>query len=333
MKRLLLIALGAVALMAADQAFAQNHVWDMPNEYPATSIQGEGDRRFGELLHKKSDGQIKIVHHFGGSLGFRSRDQLDAVADGAVVLANTFVPPLGGIDPIFLLSSLPFMAANAKEARLLYEVAKPYYEQVYAAHNQKLLYASPWPQSGLWGRAPADSMQALQGLKLRTYDVNGTRAFQAAGAAPIQLSWADIIPQVSTGGIDAVLTSIESGISASFDDYLKFFTQLNYDSTINMVTMNLDTWNGLSKEHQAAVIEAAKETEDYLWTEIEKVVERRYQTARERGVTVVQDVQDGYREKLRELAEPVIRAWAASAGEKGERLIAEYRARLGQAGE
>ena len=91
---------------------AQTYVWDMPNEYPATSVQGEGDRHFAELLKAKSKGDIKIVHHFGASLGFRSKDQLDAVADGAVVIANTFVPPLGGVNPIFVLSSLPFLVSK-----------------------------------------------------------------------------------------------------------------------------------------------------------------------------------------------------------------------------
>lgn len=29
-----------------------------------------------------NQGDIEIGHHFGGALGFRSKDQLDAVADG-----------------------------------------------------------------------------------------------------------------------------------------------------------------------------------------------------------------------------------------------------------
>src|SRR5690554_8016258 len=80
---------------------ADEIVWDMPNEYPATSVQGEGDVIFSSLLKEKTDGQIRIAHHFGGALGLRSKDQLDAVGDGLVQVANTFIPPLGGIDPIF----------------------------------------------------------------------------------------------------------------------------------------------------------------------------------------------------------------------------------------
>ncbi len=98
------VVAGLVCLLSAQLNAAVT--WDMPNEYPATSLQGEADVFFGEALKKASGGQIEIAHHFGGALGFKSKDQLDAVADGAVVLANTFVPTLGGVDPIFLLSAI-----------------------------------------------------------------------------------------------------------------------------------------------------------------------------------------------------------------------------------
>ncbi|MSP67260.1 MAG: hypothetical protein EXQ96_03995 [Alphaproteobacteria bacterium] len=62
--------------------------WDLPNEYAATSIFGEGDIFFANLLKEKSKGQILVTNHFGGSLGYKSKDHFDAVADGAVPLAD-----------------------------------------------------------------------------------------------------------------------------------------------------------------------------------------------------------------------------------------------------
>ena len=44
------------------------------------------------------------------ALGYKSKDQFDAVTDGAVPLADTYMGPLRGVHPIFLLSSLPFLA-------------------------------------------------------------------------------------------------------------------------------------------------------------------------------------------------------------------------------
>lgn len=322
-----LLSLSAVLSMPVQAA---PMVWDMPNEYPATSVQAEGDRYFGEQLKRESGGQIEIMHHFGGALGLKSKDQLDAVGDGAVVIANTFIPPLGGIDPIFLLSSLPFLSSNSQEARQLFEVARPEYERVLAKYNQKLLYASPWPSSGLWGKQEASTMSAVNGLKMRTYDANGTKVFRNTGSAPIQLSWADIIPQLSTGGINGVLTSIESGLSASFNDYVSHFTALNYDSTINLITMNQDAWDDLSPDLQQAVLKAAAQTEAHVWRNIDQVVSENYANARSRGVTVVETVPTEFREQLKQAAQPVLDEWVSKMGTKGEQLLSEYKTLLQQ---
>lgn len=323
--------LGFTAVLSmALPAYAASITWDMPNEYPATSVQGEGDKYFGNLLKKESKGKIEIAHHFGGALGLKSKDQLDAVGDGAVVLANTFIPPLGGIDPIFLLSSLPFLSSNTEEAKTLYEVAKPEYERVLSKYNQKLLYSSPWPSSGLWGKEALTNYEAVDNLKMRTYDANGTKVFRNAGSAPIQLSWADIVPQLSTGGIDGVLTSIEAGISGSFNDYVSHFTALNYDSTINLVTMNLDTWNDLSPELQKAVSAAAAGTEAHVWANTNNVVQETYTVARQKGLIVVENVPAGFRSKLQIAAKPVIKEWVKKMGPRGEKLLAKYRAAVGK---
>ena len=305
---------------------AKTYKWDMPNEYPGTSIQGAGDQYFSKTLNELSKGDIEIVHHFGGALGFRSKDQLDAVADGAVILANTFVPPLGGVNPIFTLSSLPFLVSTPAEAKKLYEVSKPYYDKHLAKYNQKLLYASPWPASGLWGRSAYKNLAALNGLKMRSYDINSSKVFRDAHASPVQLSWADIVPQLTTGGIDAVLTSLESGLSASFNDYTKFFTEINYDTTINMVTMNLDTWEELSAEHQQAITDASAKAEEFVWENINKAIARNHEMATSRGVTVVTDLEPGFRESMQKLAEPLIQEWVKSMGKDGEEIIATFRA-------
>ncbi|MDO5666373.1 MAG: TRAP transporter substrate-binding protein [Alcaligenaceae bacterium] len=312
----------------AGSVHAQQYKWDMPNEYPGTSIQGVGDRHFSKLLAEKSAGQIEIVHHFGGALGYKSKDQLDAVEMGAVVIANTFIPPLGGVNPIFLLSSLPFLSDNPEQANKLYQVAKPHYSEVLKDHNQILLYASPWPSSGLWGKDAYTSKDKIARLKMRSYDANGTRTFKNIGSAPIQLSWADIVPQLSTGGIEAVLTSVESGLNASFNDYTKFFTELNYDSTINLVTMNLDTFEGLSKDLQEAVMTAAQETEDYVWKNIHTAIATNYDKAKERGVTIATELDGDFKAELQSAAEPVIEEWVSRMGPKGQELLEQYRAEL-----
>lgn len=320
----------AAASFTLGGASAATIKWDMPNEYQASSIHGEGDQFFIKTLSKMSGGQIEITLHPGGSLGYKSKDQLDAVGDGAVQLADTYVGALGGINPMFLLPSLPFLTATAKEAKILYEVAKPYYDEVFAQNNQRLLYASPWPPSGIWAKKPVDSMAALKNLKIRTYDPNGTITFKAAGASPIQLSWADVAPQLGTGGIQAVLTSAEGGVNAKFWDYLNYFTEINYSMPLNMVHINLDVFNGLTPELRKAVLDAAQAASDRNWAALEQRRRNNYKTMEKHGVTVVKGVSKDYLGTLAEAGQKALDQWLAKTGEKGRKIIAEYKKRTGK---
>ena len=310
--------------MVLPGAHAADYQWDMANEYNDTSIHAEGDKLFSERLAELSDGAIEITHHFGGAIGFKSKDQLDAVGDGALPIANTYVGPLGGIEPMFLLPSLPFLAATTEEARRLYEIARPEYERIFADNNQKLLYASPWPPSGIWAGEPVAGMEDLQNLKIRTYDANGTITLRAAGAAPIQLSWADVVPQLSTGGIEAVLTSAEGGTNAKFWEHLSHFTEVNYAMPLNMVHINLDTWESLSPELQEAVLEAARAAEDHVWEAVQTRVRENYTAMEEAGMTVVTEVPDDYLAALREAGSEARADWLEKTGETGQAILDSY---------
>jgi TRAP-type C4-dicarboxylate transport system substrate-binding protein len=326
-KKIGLIIAGAMLGMAVNYANAAVK-WDMSNEYSSTSIHGEGDSYFVKRLSESSAGEFDITLHFGGSLGFKSKDHLDAVGDGAVQVADTLAAPLGGIDPVFLLSSLPFLAATPAEAKALYEVAKPYYEQVFEKNNQKLLYASPWTPSGIWANKPVNSMDALSNLKIRTYDANGTISLKAAGAAPIQLSWADVVPQLSTGGIAAVLTSADAGASGKFWEHLKYFTEINYAVPLNMVHVNLDAYNALTDDMRQKLLDAAQVTSEHNWNSL---VERRANNYKKLGankVSIVQGVPVSYLTALSDAGQEATEQWLKKTGDTGRKILAEYRTRL-----
>jgi len=106
-------------------------------------------------------------------------------------MADSVAGALGDENPFFLISSLPFVAANANEARRLYDLARPRYEAVLKGFNQKLLYSTPWPASGVWAKSAADTPEAVAKLKIRTYDKTGTDLMTALGATASVVSYSD----------------------------------------------------------------------------------------------------------------------------------------------
>jgi len=318
----------AFLLMAAGGARAQVVTWGMANEYPATSIQGEADARFAREVTARSGGRIEIAHQYDASSGFRSKEMVDAIGRGDLRIGNTYMGALGGLDPVFLLPSLPFLATTPEQGQALAAVARPAYERALARYNQILLFQSPWPAAGIWANRPVDSVEALRGLRVRTADANGVIAFRAAGAVPVAVSFADALPQLRSGQLDAVLSSGDGGAGQRLMETLRHFTAIEYAVTMSMVTINADAWRALDPARQQAVREAAEETEARQWEVMKTRVAANYARMRAAGVTLTTELSTDYRRALRTAGQVAVDDWLRQMGPAGARILDAYRARL-----
>nr|WP_321524110.1 TRAP transporter substrate-binding protein [uncultured Cohaesibacter sp.] len=321
LRNLLLTTVGFLAL-ASTAANAAN--WDFASEYPASSLNGQTADKFAEAVAQKTVGSLTITVHHGGALGYKSIDQFDAVGDGALQAASSAFVFWPGIDPIFQLSALPFLAPTTEDVARLYELARPEYDAVFAANNQMLLFATPWPSSGLWGNKAFTSLADLEGVKVRTYDVGSTEVMRNAGAFPIQIAWSDVPAQLSTNAIDAVLTSANGGIGIQMWEQQSNFTNVNYAATLQGIHVNLDAFNALTPEEQKAVKAAAKEAEDFGWSLLKEGMTKDFATLRENGVTVTETVPPEFSQALSEAAQPFINKWIEATGERATRILDAY---------
>lgn len=331
MKRLQTSIVALAASVAASTALAQEVTLNLSNEYAATSIHGVGDARFAEAVAELTNGEVEIVVHYGGALGYKSADHFDAVGEGALEIADTYGGALGGIDPLFLVSSLPFLVTTVEEARLLYEASEADFQKVFEDNDQILLYASPWPPSGLWGETALDSQETLQGVKIRTYDKNGTIALNELGANAVRLSWADVVPAISTGAIDAVLTSAEGGVSSSFWEHYSSFTEIyNYAIPLNFVHMSQIVFDGLTEEQQRGILAAAARVKEENWNAIPKRLEATYRDLTANNVKVVVSDSEEYRSALQAAGQAALDEWLADTGARGQAIIDAFDAMKAQ---
>ena len=317
------------ALGLSSGAMSQEVAWDMPNEYGETSISGEADKIFADRLAANSDGRIVITNHYGGSLGYKSKDHWTAVEDKAVPLASTYTGVFTGFDPIFLMNNLPFMATNPQQSKALIDAARPYYSEAFAKGNQILLLAEPWTPVGLWTKRPIASAADMKDLRVRTYDKNGTITLKELGAAAIQMSWADVVPALSTNTIEAVLTSEEGGLSAKFQEYLDHYHYLNFTMGSNMVHMNKDVFDSLPEDLQQIVLDTAKEVEDELWAASQDRIDLNVQRLKDANVTAISDVPDSFIQELKDAAQVAIDEWRELTGsDRADEILAAYAKQL-----
>lgn len=314
------------ALIAFSGPVLANVRWDMSDEYGATALTGQACSFFIDQMKKQVGDKLTINYQGGGALGYKSVDHFDAVQDGGVQAAVTLMTQLGGIDPLFNLSSLPFIAANLDEAYLLWQAAREEYAKVFEENNMVLLWAMPNPPSGIHAKMPITSIDALSGLRVRTYDLNGTQTLKNAGAAPLQVAWSDLIPQLSTGGLDAVLTSADGGIQLSIWDYLSDFTELSYAMGLFMCHVNKDEFDALPEEVRTAMLESIDACDAHNWGRSRATIDTAYTKMSENGMTITRntDVPAEVFEHLQAAGEKVREKWMDETGARGAAILARF---------
>ncbi len=322
MLKIIIILIAAAASIASVQAQV---TLDLINEYPATAISGEADAFFAEAVKRRSEGRIAVNPIPSAKSGLRSRDQLKAVTDGRFAMANSVGGTLGGESPAFLLSSLPFVTPSMTDARILYELSLPLYEQLFAERKQKLLYVVPWPPSGIWSAAPLSDVAALKALKIRTYDETGTSVLARITASAAIVSFSDLDPKLQSGEINAVLSSGDGGAGRQLWKYLRHFSEINYAVPLSFASISLAEWDGLDDVGRAAMTEAARETTERQWTVLATRLADNIARMKANGVTIDAKPPADVMDALRAAAAASLTDWLARAGPEAQRVYETYR--------
>jgi TRAP-type C4-dicarboxylate transport system substrate-binding protein len=319
-------ALLILGLVLAGPARADARHWDMPTEYPRDSIPGAGIDRFAAELNERSHDEIMVMPSYEAAMGFKGIGLLRAIEAGKLPLGDSFAGPLGEMAPIFLLSSLPFVATSFEDALRLYQAAKPAYEAAFAQHHQRLLYATPWPPTGLWARHPVLAPADLAGLSLRAYDETSRQVMDASGAKAVYLSFADAMPRLKNGSLQGVLSSGDGGAGRKLWIYLPSFTAINYAVPLSLASINEAVYEALPEDLRQAVDTAGAATESAQWQLIRARLARNYAVMRANHVAIAEAPGPALKELLAKSAEDAITAWNAQVGPDGAAVLAAYRA-------
>ncbi len=318
MRRRLLLGLAA-ALPAASRARGQE-AWTAATEYPEGAMPAEGLVRLAAAARP-----LAITPRFDAPEGVRSAAMPRAVAEGRFAIGDAFAGALGGQDPVFLLSSLPFLATTAAEARRLLEAARPAYAAALARQGVTLLHATPWPPTGIWSRRPIATPEDLKGRRVRSYDAGGTATFRRLGAEAELLSFQDVAARLGAGTLDAVLSSGDGGAGRRLWEHLPHFAEIGYAMPVSLTFAQPARLAALSAEARGALEAVARRTEEDLWTLLATREAANQARMRQNGVTIAQPT-PALAAALREAGTAAVAEWEARAGEAGKEVLARYRA-------
>jgi TRAP-type C4-dicarboxylate transport system substrate-binding protein len=323
MKKITILALSLIFAFAAASETLAKTKWDMHLNYGAGNFHSQGAQRFADKVKEATHGELEIVLHPGASLGFKGPELLRAVAEGQLVIAEVPTGMVEGDAPILALTAQPFISSNAKEQRMLYQMAKATYAKELKKFGQFTLYTSVWPFSGIYTQRPISSVADLKGLKMRVYDGTGLAFGKATGIAARKMPFSEVYPAMKAGLLDSMYTSSVSGVDAKAWEVLKEFTPINIVGPVNMVNVNQKAWDNLQNEIQDVVLKIAAEMEDEMWNIAKESDTKSRATLKEKGINIL-TVSDAFRAELDKVGDELRNDWAKKAGAGAQKVLDEY---------
>ena len=330
MKRFLTVLLTVTFVLSifAMPGFAKTK-WNANSVWPPKNHHSEGLTQFAEMIKDKTGGELEIVVQTGGALGYKGPELLKAVRDGLVPISDMLTSGVAGDEPLFGITTLPFLVRNHAEAKILSDVARPYFDKAAEKWKQKILYIAPWPAAGLWTKKEIKSVADMEGLKTRTYDKNGALVVEATGGTPYALPFSEVYSSLATGLIDSVITSTPTGVDGKFWEVLEYFQRLNITQATNLVTVNLKAFNKLDDATQQILIDAGKEMEAIMWDRVAEIDKAREATCNENGIASV-EVSDELLAELSEITKQIRAEWLEGAPEDAKTVHAEFLKAVGR---
>jgi TRAP-type C4-dicarboxylate transport system substrate-binding protein len=316
---------GALLLNYPIAARAQT-VWEMPTEYPQSAMPGLGVSIFARHVAELSAGKLLIRPSFDAAKGIRSADMLTAIAEGRVAAGDAFAGSLEAEDTIFALPSLPFLVTSIADAKRLADLARPYLATALHNRGQRLLYLTPWPPSGIWSKAPLKTMPDLSGLAIRTYDKISREVFAGVGARAISLNFADTMPKLADGSVNAVLSSGDGGAGRGLWQFLRYFSEITYSLPMSVASVNQAIYDELAPELREAVDSASRQTETELWLALPTRLHENYARMRDNGVTIDTSPAPAMIAALQSGAAAAQQAWCARSEPICEQVLGAFKA-------
>lgn len=305
----LFLILSSLSCYAADTITLRYFTGMTPSHYFSSDLLPF----FAEEVEKRTDGRVKVEIYPGGQL-FGYRDGIDAATMGAVEMGLTAAGHWGGHNPVLKFSDYFLFIEDMDHWFRAREKVHPILNSVFENKNVKVLYYSAYGGNGICSNKPINSLEDIQGMKVRAPVPGALACLKTWGAVPAKIAAAEVYDAMGKGAIDACVSSWGSMYSRKYyevSDY--FFGPIWWTVWVNFI--NLGTWDRIPADVQEIILEVGKETEARSLGIMKEYDKKSLAKLKEVGTVKVLDSQEkkAWREPLRSTYE----AWVDECEKDG----------------
>lgn len=229
------------------------------------SNQGRAAKVFADAVEKASGGKMKVRAIGAAALGPDTQMQ-QALIGGAQEMMVGSTATLVGITKEMALWDTPFLFSNSKEADALLD--GPVGEKIKAKLQDKGLVGLVYWENGFRNltnsKRPVSKMEDLSGIKLRVMQNNVfLTSFNTLGANAVPMSFSELFGALETKTVDGQENPFNTILSSKFYEVQKYLSVTNHVYSPWIVLVSKKWWDGLSKDEQKILNDAAKLSRDF----------------------------------------------------------------------
>jgi TRAP-type transport system periplasmic protein len=302
-----LIAAFTAGILLAASGVRADVVIKMATIAPENSIWTRSLREMGDAWKRRTNGRVTL-RLFPGTTGSEEKMLRDLRISKTLGAAQLSAIEMGTLDDGFNVFSLPMFFESYEEVDGVLATIGPVLEHRVEARGLKVL---SWGYAGwvhVFSRTPVRSPGDLKRLKLFTSTGDDRMAtwYRDNGFSPVPVDASQMLASLTTGMIDAVPMTPLSAQLFMWYEHAPYMLDIGFAPLLGATVMRLDTWNQLSPDDQAVILDEARKAGARLRAEVPRLDTEAVARMRERKLIVTAGDQTEWRRAATDLG-PVMR--------------------------
>ncbi len=247
-------------------------------------------KAFADAVAKRSNGQITVDVFTNAQLG-KNKELLEAISmgSGTVEIVATGTQDLVGWVPETQVFDLPFVFRDEGHYRRFWnsDIAGAMWKKMEGKGFKYLSSTLIGTAHMTNSKRPINSPTDMNGLKFRVQasKVN-VETFKALGATPVPLAFSEVFMALQQGAVDGQDNPTTTIRTMSFWEVQKYLSLTGHMLRGGFWSMDKKVFDKLPADMQKAIMDAAKDAEDYEWKFVQDDQAKSLAFLKEKGLAI-----------------------------------------------
>lgn len=212
-----------------------------------------------------SKGRIEVKLSSWPEMNLSGPEIIRVVRSGQIDIGAASVNTVAGDVPFLDGIDLPGLLPDLATARKVSDALLPIANKELERFNTRIVAIIPYSAQVLFCRQPVAGLADLKGLKVRSYSPSLNDLFQAIGAQPVTVNFAEVYGALERGVVDCGTTGTGSGNAGRWYEVASHMYTLPLGWSLAGYYVNLSWWNGLDPKVQEFMAAALAKVNEEQW--------------------------------------------------------------------